>query len=471
MNKKTKNALVKIGSRDKFDVFRIAPGGVKNVAGTDYLRGYSEDTDLSSEISTPGPVTIQTIQVGKKTCKYAAWGDDDQLPFLLVSLLRRNMVTAQCMQFNTLCTYSQGIIIADRKTGERSDDPEIREFCMRNSLHELYLHQATDMQHFSLTFTLLQLCNDGSRIVNMLHREACYCRFEQADEHNHIKHVIYGNWRDGQPKDPKRYELLDMRNPLDDLLVRMGKKPDPRTGMTRQPTKTRTFMVVSRMPTPCFQYYPVPYFSAMFCDKWYDIYRAISNGKLSMIKNTSAPRVQIEIHRDYFQSVFMEENILDLAEQKARKEELEDDIINYVCGAQNAGKGLVTHYFIDPNGKENRMVRIYNLNSGNGKEGGDWADDMCEASNAICFCMGVHPNMVGATPGKSQMNNSGSDKRELFTLKQIMLSPFREVIAKPYHVVLHYNGWSDKFTVKVPIMQLTTLDKNKDAEVVEPSKQ
>ncbi len=96
---------------------------------------------------------------------------------------------------------------------------------------------------------------------------------------------------------------------------------------------------------------------------------------------------------------------------------------------------------------------------------------MCEASNAICFCMGVHPNMVGATPGKSQMNNSGSDKRELFTLKQIMLSPFREVIAKPYHVVLHYNGWSDKFTVKVPIMQLTTLDKNKDAEVVEPSKQ
>ena len=256
MNKKTKNALVKIGSRDKFDVFRIAPGGVKNVAGTDYLRGYSEDTDLSSEISTPGPVTIQTIQVGKKACKYAAWGDDDQLPFLLVSLLRRNMVTAQCMQFNTLCTYSQGIIIADRKTGERSDDPEIREFCMRNSLHELYLNQATDMQHFSLTFTLLQLCNDGSRIVNMLHREACYCRFEQADEHNHIKHVIYGNWRDGQPKDPKRYELLDMRNPLDDLLVRMGKKPDPRTGMLRQPSRTRTFMVVSRMPTPCFQYYP-----------------------------------------------------------------------------------------------------------------------------------------------------------------------------------------------------------------------
>ena len=37
---------------------------------------------------------------------------------------------------------------------------------------------------------------------------------------------------------------------------------------------------------------------------------------------------------------------------------------------------------------------------------------------------------------------------------------------KPYHVILHYNGWSDKVTVDVPMLMLTTLDENKDAEEV-----
>jgi hypothetical protein len=37
---------------------------------------------------------------------------------------------------------------------------------------------------------------------------------------------------------------------------------------------------------------------------------------------------------------------------------------------------------------------------------------------------------------------------------------------KPYHVILHYNGWSENVTVDVPMLMLTTLDENKDAEKV-----
>lgn len=91
---------------------------------------------------------------------------------------------------------------------------------------------------------------------------------------------------------------------------------------------------------------------------------------------------------------------------------------------------------------------------------------MSEASNALCFAFGIHPNLVGATPGKSQMNNSGSDKRELFTLKQAIEKPCHDVMCKPYHVILHYNKWNDKVTVDVPMIMLTTLDKNKDAKKV-----
>ena len=38
----------------------------------------------------------------------------------------------------------------------------------------------------------------------------------------------------------------------------------------------------------------------------------------------------------------------------------------------------------------------------------------------MCFTMRVHSNLVGSVPGKSQTNNSGSDKRELYTIAQAL---------------------------------------------------
>ena len=247
----------------------------------------------------------------------------------------------------------------------------------------------------------------------------------------------------------------------------MGKRPDPATGLIHnKPTKDRKFAILSRMATPGYQYYPVPYYSSIFRDSWYDIYRLIGIGKRLMIKNTSAPRVQIEVHEEYWDNVCDNENIEDPVKREERKKQERQNIVDFVCGVENAGKALITGYYIDPNGKENRMVRIVNLNDPSKKEGGNWSDDMQEAANALCFAYGVHPNLVGATPGKSQMNNSGSDKRELFTLKQALEKPYHDVMAKPYHVILHYNGWSERCTVDVPMLMLTTLDENKDAKKV-----
>lgn len=38
----------------------------------------------------------------------------------------------------------------------------------------------------------------------------------------------------------------------------------------------------------------------------------------------------------------------------------------------------------------------------------------------MCFTMRVHSNLVGSVPGKSKTNNSGSDKRELYTIAQAL---------------------------------------------------
>jgi len=114
------------------------------------------------------------------------------------------------------------------------------------------------------------------------------------------------------------------------------------------------------------------------------------------------------------------------------------------------------------------MVHIVDVEQGR-KEGGDWADDVQEASNSLCYGDNVHPNLVGATPGKSAMNNSGSDKRELFLLKQAAETAFHDVLLEPFRVMLYYNGWQEKYDVDVPFIVLTTLDENKEKKEVKPN--
>ena len=465
----SKQEMVPIGRHNGWTHYGIAPVGVVDLAesgspASKYQESRVIVQDFDEELNTV-PITI-----GGQNYEYVPYGDDDQLPFKVMERIGENMVTSQCQLFNVQACYGQGVRFIDRDTREDTQDADIRRFCLRNSLHELFLEQATDMKFFFTTFTKVILSRDHSQIVQLRHKETCYCRFARKAGTKRFDYVLYGDWRDGAP-DPKDIEvlpLLDFYDPLGDLLVRMGREPDPLTGENRKAPKDGkdcTFAIVCRMATPGRQVYSRPYYFSAFRDSWFDIYELIGIGKRFMIQNTSAPRLQIEVHDDYWDTVCDHEGIVDEDGRKERIKQEKQNIIDFVCGPKNAGKALISGYYVDPSGKEHPMVRVINLNQGK-KEGGDWADDMQEAANTLCFAFGVHPNLIGATPGKSQMNNSGSDKRELFTMKQALEKPFHDVMMKPYHVVLHYNGWSEKVTVDVPMLLLTTLDENKDAKEV-----
>ena len=469
MNEDNKQELVPIGRRPGWTRYGVAPAGVVDISeegspATKYQESRVIVQDFDEKLTTT-PITI-----GGVNYEYVPYGDDDQLPFKVMERIGENMVTSQCQLFNVQACYGQGVRFIDRETREDTQDAAIRDFCLRNSLHELYLEQATDMKFFFTTITKIILSRDHKQIVQVRHKEMCYCRFARLTGKKRFEYVLYGNWRESAP-DPNDIEvlpMLDFYDPLGDLMVRMGKEPDPKTGGKRNAPKDGKdceFAIVCRMATPGRQIYSRPYYFSAFRDSWFDLYELIGIGKRFMIQNTSAPRLQIEVHDDYWDVVCDNDGITDEDERKARIKEEKQRIIDFVCGPKNAGKALISGYYVDPSGKEHSMVRVINLNQGK-KEGGDWADDMQEAANTLCFAFGVHPNLIGATPGKSQMNNSGSDKRELFTMKQSLEKPFHDVMMKPYHVILHYNGWSKNVTVDVPMLMLTTLDENKDAEKV-----
>lgn len=455
---------------DGFRRYRIVPSGIGSACNSVSTEYGGDSAAIFDDDDRPGAQLVRTMRVGGREYKYVQWGADDQLPYRIRKELMANMITAQCQQFNIVSCYGQGVRFVDRNSKKDVADPDILQFCLRNSLQEVFLEQATDIKFYSFSVTVVILSRDGKHIVTVRNKDASFCRFEYAPstKSGNIEHVFFGDFRLGFFDESKieAIPLLDYWNPLGDLLVRMGQEPDPKTGKLQVPTRDRKFAIVSRMATPGCQYYPVPYYSSIFRDAWFDIYRLIGIGKRYMIKNTSAPRVQIEVHEDYWDNVCDNELISDESERRKRKEQEKQNIIDFVTGIENAGKAMISGYYVDPNGKECRMVRIVPLNDASKKEGGNWSDDMSEASNALCFAFGIHPNLVGATPGKSQMNNSGSDKRELFTLKQAIEKPCHDVMCKPYHVILHYNKWQDRATVDVPMIMLTTLDQNNDAKQV-----
>jgi hypothetical protein len=174
-------------------------------------------------------------------------------------------------------------------------------------------------------------------------------------------------------------------------------------------------------------------------------------------------RFMVRIHPEYWKKLFEEENITDPDAQIKRKKEEYVNIKNFLTSYENEGKTWFNGYYINPDGKEVPYVQIEKVDY---DKGGDFNQDAEEASNMICYAQGVHPSLIGATPGKSKGSFSGTDKRELFTMKQSMERPFKDLLLTPMKVVKGFNEWPKDIKFDLPMILLTTLDQGTDAQKV-----
>ena len=79
--------------------------------------------------------------------------------------------------------------------------------------------------------------------------------------------------------------------------------------------------------------------------------------------------------------------------------------------------------------------------------------------------MRVHSNLVGSAPGKAHSNDSGSDKRELYTIAQALQKPYHDLLFLVHRIIIKFNGWKGAYP-DCPFIMLSTLDENKDAKLV-----
>ena len=400
---------------------------------------------------------ISPVVIDKQT-KFMPWGADNEMPYKILDLIESDETLATCQMFNAEVCFGSGLVY-DTTEANNKIRLQVEDFCMDNDLAYYFLGVCQDFKHFAFCVSVIILNGDGSKIVRVLRKEACYCRFAEADKNGHIPYILYANWRKTDYRDSiEKIELLDMMSPWDDLRQRIKEKK----------SKVRKFAVVSRVPTPDSTYYPIPYYAALFKGNWYNIKKLIGMAKEAKLKNSAPIKYHIEIANRFWDGIFKAEAITDRKKQQERVVEEKEKIINFLTGMENSGKVLFSTFYVSPDGHEQHDVVINKVETD--KEGGDWSTDIIEAVNMFCFTMRVHSNLVGSVPGKSQSNNSGSDKRELYTIAQALQKPYHDLLFTVHRIIIRYNGWTG-VRPDCPFIMLSTLDENRDAKLVTPNKQ
>lgn len=408
-------------------------------------RVFREDTDTQPVVIAPG-------------YEYMPWGADNNMPYNVIHLIENDETLTTCMDFNAEICYGGGFEF-NTDNCDISSKEQIKSFVRRNAISKYFLGTCKDLKYFAFAVSVIIL-NKNGQIVSIVRKHTAYCRFAPAEKNGKIPYILYGNWPKGcsSKDDVEKIELLDIDCPLADLQDRLEEEKRGRRKISRK------YAVVTMIPTADSTYYPIPPYASLFRSKWFNIKKLIAIAKEASLKNSAPVKYLIEISQKYFERIFKDAGITDVAKKKERVRQEKAKIIEYLTGAENSGKVLFANYLVGPDGKEMHEVKITPIELAK-QQGGDWSADMIEAINMICFAMRVHSNLVGSVPSKSQSNNSGSDKRELYTIAQALQKPYHDLFFSIPYLIIEINEWEGA-EPNCPFIQLTTLDENKDAKMV-----
>jgi len=255
--------------------------------------------------------------------------------------------------------------------------------------------------------------------------------------------------------------VLDSSRPIIDLKRRMGLLPDL-LGKIKDEKQYR-YIVPINFPTPGRSYYQKPYWYSIFESGWFDYACMIPEYKVAMLKNQMVIKYLVYVAAEYWTELFSRMGISsDQKKQNEAKQAEYSNIQNFLSGHKNSGKAVITNMKYAPDGKETPYIKIVAVDNPF-KGGGEFIQDSEEVSNLISFGMGSHQDIIGSSPNKNK-TISGSEARELFTIKQALVKPIRDRILLPLYIAKAINKWPEDIYFAIQNTTLTTLDKNTGAE-------
>ena len=128
------------------------------------------------------------------TLSYMLWGGDNNMPFDILKLIEDDETFSTCQMFNAEVSFGSGLRY-DTCLASASVKSEVNDFFLGNDIASYFLGVCQDFKHFGLAVSVIILSRDDSKIVRLLRKEVCYCRFAPADKDGRITRLLYANWR------------------------------------------------------------------------------------------------------------------------------------------------------------------------------------------------------------------------------------------------------------------------------------
>lgn len=430
----------------------------------------SDSIGMTKEAEKDSSTTV--TPAGSKTdIEFYNWGSDNNMPNKLIESAYKNNVLASNLDFNARIGYGDTIQVVRRSRNVsneieyvplmESEAQEVFDFLRDNNyalLQQELIHDLMLLNNSFVEFIMNKAC---TKILQVRHKEAAYSRLSMMNDDGRIEYHGYcSDWTNSASEKVIVTPLLDYDNPLYDLKVKMGKKPDEK-GKTNNKKIPRHILHIAP-PSPGKFYYQKAYWWSIFESHWFDFSCSIPEFKMNLMQNQMVLKYHVQIRKGFFDDMFRSEGITDPKKKEERKLDFYRQLEDFLSGKENAGKNFVSEisYSDIQKGLEIQDIKITPIESF--IKGGEYIEDSEEASNAICYAMGVHPSLQGASPGKNKTIN-GTEARELFIIKQAMMKPIRDLLLQPLQIVKDINGWDPDIDFIIPNIMLTTLDQGTGA--------
>lgn len=463
MEEEKKNRTIRL-AKQGYETYAILKGSQKPVKLVD-----STDVVTDKE-NNPIPVICNNR---KDPVNFMPRGRNNNMMYDVMRKVGTNVTVGSNIDHKTKVILGDGVLVYRKRRDEQgkivreemleSEIPEIFEFMENNDYEQIRMEIANDLTIFNDAYVeYLFDRNEKPRLVQVKSKEATCSRISELDEKSGKSewHGYSAEWHKGTPTDVIATRLLDRQAALRDLKARMGLLPN--ANGKEEIADDRNFVHNLRINTPGRFYYSRPYWWSVFASGWYDFSSAIPVYKRALIKNQMALRYIVYIKETFWDKLYKGMRLTDDNAKKEARAKFLEDMESFLAGEENAGKGFVSEFRYDKiKGFEDKDVIITQLDNKQ-QLGGEYIEDSEEVSNTLCYAMGVHPCIIGASPGKSK-NINGTEARELFIIEQALMKRYQELTLQPLYVAKIMNGWPKDVYFSVINCRLTTLDKGTGA--------
>jgi len=423
--------------------FTGTPGAAPKAAGS---------TAPPKTFTTGAPNTEE--ETGKK--EWVPWGSDDNFPRSIIPLIRKSTVARSALQMLTKAIYGQELFTfkvtgyneKGQKIIEHAPCPEWETALLQSNFDAVRLGIIQDYAWWSWCTPVIRFNGNKTKVWGFDYHKTANCRLAPMVKGRIPKVYVSSNFPTASAADCEKFPVIDFIRYPDQIQA------------IKDDVKDFMYVMPQFWPDIINDYYPVAYWDSARSSGHIDISTSIPAYKKALFKNQMSLKYEILIPWEWVEEMYPNFKSMTTDEQDTIIDDLYDEIVNCLTGAENAQKAIMSFYRTGQDGKPTGQWIIKVIDDKMRNDA--YLPDAAASISEILFGFMVNPATTGAgnTGGSftGGSNNGGSNIRESLELMRSMLKADRQIVYGFFNFFKMYNGIDPAIQLGFQDLELTTLD-------------